>query len=91
MLAEPRRKKRSLNLRGKNNWSDDPDKFGSKLMQKMGWTPGKGLGLNEDGKVDNVKVRFKDDNGGVGFADKNDQWTSHETNFEELLRNLHGG
>ena len=34
-----------------NMWSNDQDKFGQKLMEKMGWSKGKGLGANEDGRV----------------------------------------
>ena len=34
-----------------NLWSNDQDKFGQKLMEKMGWSQGKGLGANEDGRV----------------------------------------
>ena len=34
-----------------NMWSNDEDKFGQKLMEKMGWSKGKGLGANEDGRV----------------------------------------
>ena len=34
-----------------NMWSNDQDKFGQKLMEKMGWSQGKGLGANEDGRV----------------------------------------
>ena len=34
-----------------NMWSNDEDKFGQKLMEKMGWSQGKGLGANEDGRV----------------------------------------
>ena len=50
-LAEPRRRQKwTLNPRG-NLWSNDQDKFGQKLMEKMGWSQGKGLGANEDGRV----------------------------------------
>ena len=34
-----------------NMWSNDQDKFGQKLMEKMGWSQGKGLGAHEDGRV----------------------------------------
>ena len=35
----------------------DEDNIGSKLMSQMGWEKGKGLGLNEQGSKDPVKVR----------------------------------
>ena len=40
MLAEPRRRQKwTLNPRG-NLWSKDEDKFGKKLLEKMGWKSG---------------------------------------------------
>ena len=37
-------------------------------MEKMGWEKGKGLGANQDGMVTHVKVRQKDNQKGVGYA-----------------------
>lgn len=42
----------------------DETKFGQKLMEKMGWSKGKGLGAKEDGKTEHVAVRLKSDNRG---------------------------
>ena len=51
-LAEPRsRQKWTLNPRG-NLWANDESKFGQKLMEKMGWEKGKGLGAKENGRVE---------------------------------------
>lgn len=48
-LAEPRRRQKwTLNPRG-NLWANDESKFGQKLMEKMGWEKGKGLGAKGDG------------------------------------------
>lgn len=33
-------------------------------MEKMGWEEGKGLGAKEDGRTENIKIKFKDDNKG---------------------------
>ena len=30
-----------------NLWANDDNKFGHKLMEKMGWEKGKGLGANQ--------------------------------------------
>ena len=38
----------------------DQNNFGQKLMEKMGWTDGKGLGANEDGRQEPIKVSKKD-------------------------------
>jgi G-patch domain len=47
-------------------WVDDKSKFGFRMMEKMGWTEGKGLGANEDGKTAHVRVRKKATNSGIG-------------------------
>ncbi|CAM9458073.1 unnamed protein product [Ectocarpus fasciculatus] len=47
-------------------WKNDKSKFGLKMMQKMGWTEGKGLGKNEDGVSEHVKVAKKSNNLGLG-------------------------
>ncbi|XP_026500241.2 PIN2/TERF1-interacting telomerase inhibitor 1 [Vanessa tameamea] len=89
MLAAPRRKQKVINLRAKNNaWSNDTNKFGQKMLEKMGWSAGKGLGAKENGMVDHVVAKYKNDERGLGFEDKNDQWTKHEDDFNALLANL---
>ncbi|XP_038207102.1 PIN2/TERF1-interacting telomerase inhibitor 1 [Zerene cesonia] len=89
MLAEPRRKQKIINLRAKNNaWSNDTNKFGQRMLEKMGWSSGKGLGAKENGIVEHVVARYKNDEKGLGYEDKNDQWTKHEDDFNALLANL---
>ncbi|XP_050682439.1 PIN2/TERF1-interacting telomerase inhibitor 1 [Leptidea sinapis] len=89
MLAEPRRKQKVINLRAKNTaWSNDANKFGQRMLEKMGWSAGKGLGAKENGIVEHVVARYKNDDRGLGFEDKNDQWTKHEDDFNALLANL---
>ena len=48
------------------SWTSDKSSFGYKMMQKMGWTEGKGLGTNEDGNTDHIKIAKKIDNRGNG-------------------------
>ncbi|KAI8881675.1 G-patch-domain-containing protein [Backusella circina FSU 941] len=70
-------------------WSKDESKFGFRMLQKMGWAPGKGLGVNEDGHKDHVKVRLKDNNLGVGATKKNiDNWLGNTDAFSRLLADL---
>ncbi|XP_028177780.1 PIN2/TERF1-interacting telomerase inhibitor 1 [Ostrinia furnacalis] len=89
MLAGPRRKQKVINLRAKNNaWSNDSSKFGQRMLEKMGWSSGKGLGAKENGIVEHVVARYKNDDRGLGYEDKNDQWTKHEDDFNALLANL---
>ncbi|XP_075984314.1 PIN2/TERF1-interacting telomerase inhibitor 1-like [Anticarsia gemmatalis] len=92
MLAAPRRKQKVINLRAKNNaWSNDSNKFGQRMLEKMGWSEGKGLGAHENGIVEHVVARYKNDDKGLGFEDRNDQWTKHEDDFNSLLANLSNG
>ncbi|KAH6585004.1 hypothetical protein BASA60_000718 [Batrachochytrium salamandrivorans] len=57
-LAEPRTKQR-INIDPQNKqWKDDKTKFGHKMLEKMGWSDGKGLGRNEDGRTDNIQVKL---------------------------------
>ena len=54
LLADRSSKQRwSSDPRGKQ-WSEDKNKVSVKMMEKMGWTAGKGLGAKEDG---NTEVR----------------------------------
>ncbi|KAH0547094.1 PIN2/TERF1-interacting telomerase inhibitor 1-like [Cotesia glomerata] len=93
MLAEPRRKQRwTLNPRGKQ-WSDDSTKFGQRMLEKMGWTSGKGLGAHEQGATEHIRVKHKDDQAGLGFSkDKQEKmWTETQQNFSQLLQQLRAG
>ena len=50
------------------SWRSDKNSFGQKLLAKMGWKEGKGLGKREDGIVDHVKVKRRIDSAGIGIA-----------------------
>ncbi|XP_061401255.1 PIN2/TERF1-interacting telomerase inhibitor 1 [Musca vetustissima] len=90
MLAEPRQRKRyNLVPKGKALYEDD-SRFGTKMLEKMGWSKGKGLGAKEDGSQDFVRVRYKNDSQGLGYEQRDDQWTQHESSFNDLLKNLNG-
>ncbi|KAH8261417.1 hypothetical protein KR044_008605 [Drosophila immigrans] len=91
MLAEPRRRKKyNLCPRGKALYEDSA-RFGTKMLEKMGWSKGQGLGANLDGSQDFVRVRFKNDAEGLGYENRDDQWTEHEEGFNGLLNSLNGG
>ncbi|XP_036331145.1 PIN2/TERF1-interacting telomerase inhibitor 1 isoform X2 [Rhagoletis pomonella] len=88
MLAEPRQKKRyNLTPRGKALYEDET-RFGTKMLEKMGWSKGKGLGANLHGSQDFVRVRMRNTNEGLGFEDRDDHWTQHEQEFNGLLKSL---
>ncbi|XP_075939678.1 PIN2/TERF1-interacting telomerase inhibitor 1 isoform X2 [Anarhichas minor] len=94
MLAEPRRKQKwSVDPRN-SAWSKDESKFGQKLMERMGWSKGKGLGRSEQGSTDHIKVKVKNNHYGLGTgASSEDNWIAHQDDFNELLaqlNNCHG-
>ncbi|XP_017777466.1 PREDICTED: PIN2/TERF1-interacting telomerase inhibitor 1-like [Nicrophorus vespilloides] len=88
MLAEKRYKTKYILNPKSNDWSKDESKFGQKMLEKMGWSKGKGLGSKLDGMVDHVKVSYKNDSKGMGFQDNGEQWTQHEDQFAALLKEL---
>lgn len=72
-------------------WKNDKSKFGLRMLQKMGWTEGKGLGKNEDGVSEHVKVSKKSNNLGLGAT--RDQtgaagWASTAVSFNGVLETL---
>ncbi|XP_066302306.1 PIN2/TERF1-interacting telomerase inhibitor 1-like [Branchiostoma lanceolatum] len=89
MLAEPRkRQKWSSDPRGAS-WSNDDSKFGQKMLEKMGWQKGKGLGAKEDGMTKHVKASLKFDQTGLGCStDQADNWIAHQDDFDALLAGL---
>lgn len=49
-------------------WKNDKSAFGFRMLQKMGWSEGKGLGKQEDGMTEHVKVRKRTDQMGLGSS-----------------------
>lgn len=72
-------------------WKNDKSKFGLKMLQKMGWTEGKGLGKHEDGVSEHVKVAKKSNNLGLGAthdASGAAGWASAAVSFNGVLEAL---
>lgn len=56
-------------------WAEDKTKFGYRMLEKMGWKDGKGLGLNENGATEHIRVRKKLTTSGVGASTAaREQW-----------------
>uniref|UniRef100_A0A1I7ZZJ4 G-patch domain-containing protein n=1 Tax=Steinernema glaseri TaxID=37863 RepID=A0A1I7ZZJ4_9BILA len=89
ILAAPRRKQK-ISVDPQNvAWKNDNEKFGKKLMEKMGWTEGKGLGSKEQGMSDNLKLKANHTAKGLGCdQDYDSTWISHHDDFASLLANL---
>ncbi|CEG79459.1 hypothetical protein RMATCC62417_13924 [Rhizopus microsporus] len=88
-LAGQKEKQRISSDPNNLNWSKDESKFGFRMLQKMGWSPGKGLGVNEDGKKEHIKIKLKDNTLGVGATKKSvDNWLGNTDAFSRLLADL---
>lgn len=67
----------------------DPNKLGQKLLESMGWEKGKGLGKDENGIKEHIRVDFKLDNKGLGFkCPSDDQWMVNNSDYEDILAHL---
>ena len=88
MLAETRRKgKWSYNPNGLKNGGDH-EKKGKSLLEKLGWSEGQGLGKSNQGRVDPITLKVKNDAKGVGFTGRAEATLSHQDDFESMLVNL---
>jgi Pin2-interacting protein X1 len=71
------------------NWSEDQSRFGFKMLQKMGWKIGEGLGKNNEGVSEHVKVMKRHDNLGLGAKKSNaSNLDVKVVVFSEILRKL---
>ena len=57
--------------------SGSRETFGKKMLQKMGWSEGKGLGKSEQGVTSHVRVKKREEAAGIGANEPekmDDQW-----------------
>ena len=88
MLAETRRKgKWAFNPRGLKNGGEH-EKKGKSLLEKMGWNEGQGLGKSNQGRVDPITLKVKNDAKGVGFEGRSEAVLAHQDDFQSLLEDL---
>ncbi|XP_051016651.1 PIN2/TERF1-interacting telomerase inhibitor 1 [Acomys russatus] len=89
MLAERRRKQKWTVDPRNTAWSNDDSKFGQRMLEKMGWSKGKGLGAQEQGATEHIKVKVKNNHLGLGATNNNeDNWIAHQDDFNQLLAAL---
>lgn len=67
-LSEARPKQRLVGAASARNasWLNDTSLPGQRMLAKMGWTPGVGLGTDRQGTSSNLSVAIKLDNKGIG-------------------------
>ena len=75
------------------HWKNDKSAFGYRMLQKMGWTEDKGLGKNETGIVDSLKVKKREAGIGLGSEATTDGagnrgWSYTAQSFDSVLNLL---
>ena len=63
------------------------------MLQKMGWSEDKGLGKNETGIVEHIKVKKRDEGIGLGMVQSSDSagllgWNETVSSFNDVLKVL---
>ncbi|EGZ11026.1 hypothetical protein PHYSODRAFT_355318 [Phytophthora sojae] len=72
-------------------WAADTSKFGFKMLVKMGWSAGKGVGKNLQGQATHVKIARRSENLGVGCSLKQAEvqgWSETAGGFADVLKTL---
>lgn len=64
--------------------------YGLKLLKKMGWNQGQGLGVQEDGMKECIQVKRRNESLGLGVATKEFKWNNNwwENTFNSAIKNL---
>ena len=74
-------------------WKDDKSAFGYRMLMKMGWSEEKGLGKNEDGNKQHLKISKRAEGLGLGMENTTDGagalgWNATATSFNAVLNTL---
>jgi Pin2-interacting protein X1 len=74
-------------------WRENKSNFGYKMLMKMGWKEEKGLGKDESGIVDNIKLKKREVGLGLGVEKSTDGaglngWTQTSQSFTDVLEVL---
>lgn len=69
-----------------SEWANDTSTFGQKMLLKMGWSQGKGLGKNQQGLSTNLRAIRREEGLGIGASTDN----TGDAGFSITSRNFHG-
>ncbi|ETV88536.1 hypothetical protein H257_00105 [Aphanomyces astaci] len=72
-------------------WASDTSKFGYKMLEKMGWKAGQGVGKDLQGQATHVTIVKRTDGLGIGCSLKQAEvtgWSSTSSNFADVLAAL---
>ena len=67
-------------------WANDKSAFGQRMLMKMGWSEGKGLGKNKQGTSSHLRAIRREE--GLGIGAKTD--TFGDDGFSKTSQNFHG-
>lgn len=73
---------------GKRHQPIGSDNIGHKMLEKMGWSTGLGLGKHNQGNPESLQIRQKNDRYGLRCKKETAQSLPHQTAFEDLLGKL---
>ncbi|EAW48264.1 hCG34808, isoform CRA_a [Homo sapiens] len=89
MLAEQQQKQKWAVNTQNTAWSNADSKFGQRILEKMEWSKGRGLGVQEQGGPDDIKVQVKNNDLGLQATINNEaNWIAHQDDFNWLLAEL---
>ncbi|XP_073479628.1 PIN2/TERF1-interacting telomerase inhibitor 1-like [Aquarana catesbeiana] len=89
VLSPARRKQKCLVDPRNSAWTNDDSKFGQKMLEKKVWSKGRGLGAQEQGSMEHIKVQVKNNTLGLGACNNyEDKWIAHQEDFNQLLAEL---
>lgn len=72
-------------------WASDTSKFGFKMLVKMGWSAGQGVGKDLQGQATHVKIARRSQNLGLGCSLKQAEvqgWSETAGGFADVLKTL---
>ena len=85
LLAEPKYKQKWSVDPNNLNWKKNEYKtsFGHKMMSKMGWAEGQGLGKTSQGMTRHITAKTKNNMFGIGCNMKNNsEWVAGQDEFK---------
>jgi len=95
MLAAPRSTTRIPVDPQNTAWANNTTSFGYRMLQKMGWQKGQGLGTQLDGNTKHISQPVKLERTGIGARkDTSLNWMQGQDAFAKILKGLneiHGG
>lgn len=66
----------------------DKNGFGYRMLVGMGWSEGKGLGLNESGRSEHLIISRRQDSRGIGYNDVEGSDQTRGIDLNSLLKSI---